>query len=71
MATQKKKIKVSHIFILLAAITTVVVGVLGYHWEETAENPFWYSFWPIAAVTCDAAWVILWAIFWTREKGRR
>lgn len=59
------------LMLALAAVTTVLVGVMGFHWTETAEKPFWYTFWMVAAILADLLWVVLWVIFWTRDKHRR
>lgn len=69
MAKDSKKTR--DIFLLLAAATTLLIGVMGWHWEDTADNPFWYSFWPWASISCDVLWVVVWAILWNRDKPRR
>lgn len=28
----------------------LIVAVLGWHWEETAEKPFWYTIWPYLSI---------------------
>jgi hypothetical protein len=69
--TTKKKIKTSHVFMALAAITCVLVAVMGWHWTDTANTPFWADFWNVAAVVCLVVWVVAWAYFWNREKHSR
>lgn len=59
------------VFISLAILTTLIIAVMGWHWEETAQTAFWWSFWPIAAVTCDLLWFAAWAYFWNKDKSRR
>lgn len=56
------------LFLTLAAITTVVVGVLGWHWTETAEKPFWWVFWAVAAVTADVLFICAWVYFRSRDR---
>jgi hypothetical protein len=33
-----------------AAIVLLTVAVMGWHWTDTANKPFWWTFWVIAAV---------------------
>lgn len=35
----------------------LLVGVMGWHWEETAENPFWYNAWPFLALIGIAGFI--------------
>lgn len=34
----------------IGLLGSLTVGVLGWHWEETAESPFWYNLWPFLAL---------------------
>jgi hypothetical protein len=58
------------VLILLAVITTLIVGVMGWHWTDTAETPFWWNFWVIAAIAADLLWVGAWVYFWNKDKKR-
>lgn len=57
--------------IVLVMITTVLVGVMGWHWTDTSDKPFWSGFWNVAAVLADLIWIGAWAYFWNKDKRRR
>ncbi len=52
----------------LTALGLLLVAVLGWHWEETAETPFWWTFWPIAAVVAAIGFILLVRWFGTSQK---
>ena len=54
-----------------AAILTLTIAVLGWHWTETADTPFWWNFWVIAAVACDLLFIVTWAILWSNDKKKK
>lgn len=56
------------VMIVLILLTTVVTGVMGYHWTDTSNKPLWWNFWVVAGVTCDLLWIVAWAIFWNSDK---
>lgn len=31
-------------------IGLLIVAVMGWHWEETAKSPFWYTMWPYFSI---------------------
>lgn len=36
---------------IAALLICLVIAVMGWHWADTATTPFWWNFWPGAAVT--------------------
>lgn len=57
------------ILFIVLLIALVVVAVLGWHWEETADKKFWYTMWPYFATAAAIGFVGL--IYWfgkTRNK---
>jgi undecaprenyl pyrophosphate phosphatase UppP len=58
------------VFLLLAVLTTLLTAVMGWHWTDTAEKPFWQNFWVVAAIAADLIWVGAWAYFWNKDKSR-
>jgi hypothetical protein len=68
MAWIKKYWKNLMFLVLLLFIVTA--AVLGWHWEETANRPFWFEFWPVAAAGCLLLWAGAWFYFWSRDKRR-
>jgi hypothetical protein len=57
--------------ILAGVIVGLVVGVMGWHWTDTANKPFWWNFWLAAALACDLAWLGFWIFFWNKDKAKR
>jgi hypothetical protein len=58
------------LLIVSAAILTVVVGVMGWHWTDVANTPFWWNFWLVAAIAADALCIIVWAIGFFKKPKR-
>lgn len=59
------------VFKALALVTLVVVAVMGWHWTDTADTPFWSGFWNVAALVALLVWVCGWVYFWNKDKTRR
>ena len=36
--------------LVLAMFVCATVAVLGWHWTDTANKPFWWTFWVVAAL---------------------
>lgn len=53
---------------IAAALITLVVAVMGWHWTETARTPFWWTFWVVAALLCIPGFISLMAWF---NKARK
>ena len=47
----------------IAALLLVVISVMGWHWTDTANTPFWWNFWIVAAIVsligCLLGWLYL------------
>lgn len=73
MATQQSYFQrhKKHLAILLGVIVGLVVAVMGWHWTDTANKPFWQNFWVVAALACDILWLGFWVFFWTNDKPRK
>lgn len=53
---------------VLAAITIVVIAVMGWNWTDTANRTFWANFWIVAAIAALVLWVTLWIIFSNKKR---
>lgn len=73
MATQKSwwQRYRKDVFLALAIVTILLVAVMGWHWTDTANTPFWSNFWVVAAIACAVVWIGAWAYFWNRDKHRK
>lgn len=59
------------IFIVLTMLFTVTVAVMGWHWADTSDKPFWSDFWHVAAIGALLACVIGWVVLNSRTKGKK
>lgn len=55
---------------VLAAVLIGFFAVMGWHFTDVAEKPFWWKFWPVLAVVCLIAWVGAWIFLNKRDKER-
>lgn len=60
--------KVKSILFATMLVALVVLAVMGWRWEELANSPFWWTFWPIAAVAAIPAFIFL--VIWF-DKSRK
>lgn len=51
-----------------AAIVLATVAVMGWHWTDTANKPFWWTFWVVAALLAIPGFIGLLAWF---NKSRK
>lgn len=57
----------------MITILAVMIGffaVMGIHFSEAAEKPFWWKFWEVITVVCILAWVGGWIFLKNKEKSR-
>ena len=51
------------VLFVVGCFLAVLVAVMAWHWEDTANTKFWWSFWPVAGVIaiigCFAGWLYL------------
>lgn len=59
------------VFLALAILSALITAVMGWHWTDTAQKPFWQIFWVVAAVSSIVIWVTAWAYFWNKDKSRK
>lgn len=67
MANNKLK---KDILIVASALFAVIVAVMGWHWTDTANKSFWWTFWVVAAVVCLAACLAGWAYLNVKSKRK-
>lgn len=53
---------------VILALIVLVFAVMGWHWTDTAEKPFWQHAWVWIAVGCLVLWGIVWGIFWSSDR---
>ncbi len=61
MSNNKKNHWKAYIFLAVAVIF-LVISVMAWHWEETAEKATWYNFWPYAGIVSIFGFVGM--IYW-------
>ena len=71
-----KTIKPYHMtprFFLFALLTIflVIIAVMGWHWSDLANTPFWWNFWVIASIASIVTLVVMWVIAWTGQNKRK
>lgn len=52
----------------LGVLTGGVVAVMGYHWSEVAETPFWWNAWMVLGIACTIAWFGGWLYLWNKDR---
>ncbi len=55
---------------VLAAVLIGFFAVMGWHFTDVAEKPFWWKFWPVLSVLCIVAWVGGWIFLRTKDKSK-
>lgn len=60
--------KLKTILFVTMLVALVVLAVMGWRWEELANSPFWWTFWPIVAVAAIPAFIF--AVVWF-DKSRK
>lgn len=53
------------------AILLLVVAVMGWHWTEVARQPFWWSFWVVAAILSLIGFIALMFKFGSTKKNNK
>jgi nicotinamide riboside transporter PnuC len=57
----------------MKVILAVMVGffaVMGVHFSEAANKPFWWKFWIVIAVVCIIGWVGGWVFLSSKDKNK-
>ncbi len=57
----------------MKVIAVVIVGffaVMGWHFTDVAEKPFWWKLWPVLSIVCIIAWVVGWVALNKNAKGK-
>lgn len=57
----------------LKVLAVVLIGffaVMGWHFTDVAEKPFWWKFWPILAVICAILWVAGWVYLSSKDRNK-
>lgn len=54
-------------FLLLASLVTL--AVMGWHWTEVANSPFWWTFWVVAALAAIPAFIFL--VYWYGKRKNK
>jgi len=47
----------------------MVVAVKGWHWTDTANKPFWWTFWVVAAIVAFIGFIGL--IIWFSKSRKK
>lgn len=47
------------ILFVVMLVSLVVLAIMGWHWTDLANTPFWWTFWVVAAVAAIPAFVFL------------
>lgn len=55
---------------VLAAVLIGFFAVMGWHFTDVANTPFWWKFWPVLAVICLVAWVGAWIYLSKKDRER-
>lgn len=50
-------------------ILLLFIGVMAFHFEETANKPFWYNTWPYIGVVCIA--LFIGGIWWFTSSKKK
>lgn len=50
-------------------VSLVVLAIMGWHWTDIANTPFWWTFWVVAAVAAIPAFLFL--VFWYSNKRNK
>lgn len=56
---------------VLAAVLIGFFAVMGWHFTDVAEKPFWWKFWPVLAVVCLVAWVGAWIFLKSKDNAKK
>jgi phosphoglycerol transferase MdoB-like AlkP superfamily enzyme len=64
MNTKKKSI----LFVLLL-VSLMVLAIMGWHWTDLANTPFWWTFWVVAAIAAIPAFILT-AYFFGKSKNK-
>lgn len=48
----------SFLFVLLL-VSLVTLAIMGWHWTDLANTPFWWTFWVVAAIAAIPAFVLI------------
>lgn len=48
----------SFLFVLLLA-SLVTLAIMGWHWTDLANTPFWWTFWVVVALAAIPAFVFI------------
>lgn len=48
----------SVLFVLLL-VSLVTLAIMGWHWTDLANTPFWWTFWVVAAIAAIPAFVFI------------
>ncbi len=53
-----------------AVLSSVFFAVMGWHFSEVANTPFWWNFWAGLAIVCIVWICVAWAILYSRGPRR-
>lgn len=54
---------------VVGMIVTLTVSVMGWHWTETANKPFWWTFWVVAALLCIPGFIGL-GVWFSKTRNK-
>lgn len=58
----------SILFVLLL-LSLVTLAVMGWHWTDLANTPFWWTFWVVAAIAAIPAFIFI-AYLYGKSKNK-
>lgn len=69
MEKKKSSVKARDILFAAGLIITAVLAVMGHHFSENANKPFWWNFWERAAYACIPLFIgLAWLV--SRKKNK-
>lgn len=61
--------KLKSVLFVVMLISLVVLAIMGWRWEELANTPFWWTFWPIAAGAAIPAFIFV--VIWFNNSRKK
>ncbi len=55
------------ILIVLLLASVLALAIMGWHWTDIANTPFWWTFWVVAAIAAIPTFIFLVYYFGTKK----
>lgn len=61
--------KIKQILVAVLFIALLILAVMGWHWTDLANTPFWWTAWVVIAIVSGVLFILL--IRWVVDNWRK